>query len=320
MMRRALRRMAPAIDVIASPLTLLATTWLRVVRSLGAGRMPVSRALFTRMGLLPIHRHYYEPLFDPRELPPADERRELPGIDWNIEEQLALLRRFDFHDELMALPVENDGSGRYHYRNDNFVAGDAEFLYGMIRLHRPRLIVEIGSGFSTLMAKAAVERNGAERGAAPCRQVCIEPYEMPWLERAGVEVVRRRVELVERTLFEQLGADDILFIDSSHIIRPGGDVLFEFLDLLPRLRPGVLVHVHDIFTPRHYPRTWLERELRLWNEQYLLEAFLTGNRDFKVIGALSLLAQRHRAELAKACPVFARDPSADPGSFWMVRR
>ena len=99
---------------------------------------------------------------------------------------------------------------------------------------------------------------------------------MGWLnDVSGIEVLRQRVEQMDKQLFLELEENDILFIDSSHMIRPQGDVLCEYLEILPTLRPGVLVHIHDIFTPRDYPDEWLIDEVKLWNEQYLLEAFLS---------------------------------------------
>ena len=181
-----------------------------------------------------------------------------------------------------------------------------------LREHRPRRIVEIGSGQSTLMAILALRANRAEDPRYRCLHLCIEPYEAPWLERAGVAVLRRPVEAVPLQVFDTLEAGDVLFIDSSHMIRPQGDVLFEYLNVLPRLKPGVVVHVHDIFTPHDYPASWLVEHVRFWNEQYLLEAFLTHNRSWKVIGALNFLRHRHFEALSARLHDFQR--AHEPGS------
>jgi hypothetical protein len=122
------------------------------------------------------------------------------------------------------------------------------------------------------------------------------------------------------TLFESLASGDILFIDSSHVIRPQGDVLFEYLSILPRLSHGVLVHIHDIFTPKDYLTEWVVNERRLWNEQYLLEAFISMNRGFRVIGALNFLKHHHPDPLGAKLPVLRQELSQrEPGSFWIVR-
>jgi len=118
----------------------------------------------------------------------------------------------------------------------------------------------------------------------------------------------------------QLKSNDLLFIDSSHIIRPQGDVLFEYLELLPTLKPGVLIHVHDIFTPKDYPDEWVYKNHYLWNEQYLLEAFMSFNSGFKIMGALNYLAHNYRNELAEKCPVFAKHEDGEPGAFWMIKQ
>jgi hypothetical protein len=185
----------------------------------------------------------------------------------------------------------------------------------LLRATKPRRIFEIGSGHSTRMAIRALARNRAEDPEYSCRHVCIEPYEMPWLEQAGVEVVRSKVETLDVAFFSELEAGDILFIDSSHIIRPQGDVLFEYLELLPTLRPGVIVHVHDIFSPRNYLESWLVEGVKFWNEQYLLEAFLTHNSDWKIIGALNWLHHNHSDALKEVAPHLT--PKGEPGSFYL---
>jgi hypothetical protein len=170
------------------------------------------------------------------------------------------------------------------------------------------------------MAIKAIEKNEQEDPAYRCRHICIEPYEMPWLEDIGVQVIRKRVEDVGLDLFESLQHDDVLFIDSSHMIRPQGDVLFEYLQLLPTLNPGVIVHIHDIFTPRDYPRDWIVDKMRMWNEQYLLEAFLTNNSQFEVLLALNYLKHSHPDALGAACPILAQEmDSREPGSIWLRR-
>jgi hypothetical protein len=125
------------------------------------------------------------------------------------------------------------------------------------------------------------------------------------------------VEEVDLSLFGTLGGNDILFIDSSHVIRPQGDVLTEFLQILPRLTPGVVVHVHDIFSPRDYSSAAVVGDVSFWNEQYLLEAFLTHNPDWEIIGALNYLQHHHPAQLKKTCPYLTA--SKEPGSFYMRR-
>jgi len=308
-------------DVILAPLTVVACLWLKHVRRIGVQRMKLSRVIFEAIGVFPIRDHYYEPLFNKAHLRRAlSEERSLPGIDLNVAEQLALLGKFRFNEELLALPLEKAGELDFFYHNGAFESGDAEYLYNIIRWYKPRRLVEIGSGHSTRIAARAIAKNREDDPSYDCEHVCIEPYEQPWLERLGVTVIRKPAEEVDAAVFEDLQENDILFIDSSHIIRPQGDVLFEYLELLPVLRPGVLVHVHDIFTPRDYLDEWIVGEVKFWNEQYLLEAFLTCNGEFRVVGALSFLFNDHQEALAKACPVLAEEVAwRKRGSFWMIR-
>jgi hypothetical protein len=140
---------------------------------------------------------------------------------------------------------------------------------------------------------------------------------MPWLEQLPLTVVRKKVEDINLQFFSDLDKNDILFIDSSHIIRPQGDVLFEFLEILPSLKKGVIVHIHDIFTPKNYLKQWLEKEVRFYNEQYLLEAFLTHNSQWKIIGALNYLHHNYFENLKAIAPSVTSE--REPGSFYIQR-
>jgi len=125
------------------------------------------------------------------------------------------------------------------------------------------------------------------------------------------------VQTVPVAQFKQLEANDVLFIDSSHVVKIGSDVNYLFLEVLPRLRPGVIVHIHDIFLPNEYPRAWVLEQCRFWTEQYLLQAFLSFNSDFEIVFANSYMGRRH-ADMMKA--TFPNSPWWGGGSFWMRRR
>jgi hypothetical protein len=184
---------------------------------------------------------------------------------------------------------------------------------------KPKRIIEIGSGSSTLMVRNALTANKLSNPNYDCNHICIEPYEMPWLEKLDIELIREKVENIDISFFQKLESNDILFIDSSHIIRPQGDVLYEYLELLPTLKSGVLIHVHDIFTPKDYLNDWVYENHLLWNEQYLVEAFITNNSEFKIIGALNYLTHNYRKEFSEKCPIFANQKGREPGAFWMVK-
>jgi len=302
-------------EAAIAPLTFAAAAEMKLLRRLGTARTPISRWIFDHVGVFPVRNHYYEPLFDSRRLSEAMTReRTLPGIDFRIAEQLELLEHLTFREELLAL----DGS--FDFCNTSYGAGDAELLYSLIRRVRPRCIIEVGSGNSTRIARLAIQANSAEDRGYACRRVCIEPYEQPWLECVpDISVIRTPVEQVELSLFDELGEGDMLFIDSSHVIRPGGDVWFELEQVLPRLRPGVLVHFHDVFSPRDYPRQWIVDDVRLWNEQYMVEAFLTHNRCFELLCSLNCLCRTHGDSVRARFPVYARYPETEPGAFWIRR-
>lgn len=311
-------QMIRALDVVLVPFVYLSGLLLKFVRATGVAKLTHCRDALVDVGVFPVRDHYYEPQFDLRALRrDLSDPRPLPGIDWNEAGQLALLGRLDRADELAGIGSSPVGEGVFHFGNGTFETGDAEFWYQLVRELKPRRIFEIGSGFSTLMAVRAIAKNRAEDPAYACRHVCVEPYEMAWLEGTGVEVRREKVEDLDPGFFAELEAGDVLFIDSSHVIRPEGDVLFEYLELLPTLKPGVTVHVHDIFSPRNYPAAWLKDEVRFWNEQYLLEAFLAHNADWEIAAALNWLRHAHPDRLGRVCPYLT--DAGEPGSFYLRR-
>lgn len=304
---------------IGIPFTYVSAWWLRFVRNAEAEKF--SDKIFMKLGILPVLDHYYQPLINPKKylIKSLRENRDLPGINFNTDEQLALLEKFKYNEELLKIPFEKTTDKiEYYYNNSSYGSGDGEYLYNIIRYFKPVKIIEIGSGLSTLMARNAIEQNKIEIKNYECNHICIEPYERQWLEQTGVEVIRKKVETIDKSLFQKLKSNDILFIDSSHIIRTQGDVLFEYLEILPELNSGVLVHIHDIFSPKDYLEEWVNSHL-MWNEQYLLEAFLTFNSKFRIIGSLNYLAHNYYEKLSAKCPVFSNQQNREPGAFWIIK-
>ncbi len=268
--------------------------------------------------------HYYQPIPDTRVLPLSLWNRvsDLPGVDIREEEQKQLLSEIvgRFKDEYTAIP-EGASTQEFHYYLGNvaFEAVDAEMLFGLIRLLKPRRMYEIGSGFSTLLTADALRRNRVD--GYSCRFIAIDPDASAELEaKLPRDVALWRVPVQEVSLdeFESLCENDILFIDSSHVCKIGSDVQFLFLEVLPRLRPGVVVHIHDIFLPLEYPRQWVLDEHRFWNEQYLLQTFLSFNATFEVLWAGQWMHIKYPDLLMKAFPSYKAGVSA--GSFWFRRR
>lgn len=269
--------------------------------------------------------HFYSPLPDTRELDDGLFSRisALPGLELGEDEHLKLLAEFQtrFSGEYERFPAKKPGGAQqFYFGNTSLEAGDAEVLYCMVRKYRPKRMVEIGSGFSTLLVGQALEKNRAE--GFECTLTAIEPYPPTFLGEPlphPVKLIKKPVQEVPLKDFTSLGENDILFIDSSHVCRIGSDVHYEFLEILPRLAPGVIVHVHDIFLPMDYPRTWVKDYHRFWNEQYLLQAFLNSNRDYEILWAGAWLQHRQPAKIAAAFPSFSAGRS-QLGSFWMRRK
>ena len=279
--------------------------------------------LLERLGIHLTPNHYHFPIPDTSRLGEAIWTRasELPGLDMREPEQLVLLDRLAtaYGPEWAEIPrTRAQNPNGFHLENSHFETVDAEIYYALVRERAPRRILEIGSGFSTRLALTALEKN-REAGHAGAITLC-DPRPPAWA-RAGSggidRIIASPVQKLPLGEFTALEQNDVFFVDSSHVLAIGSDVQFLFLEVLPRLRPGVLVHVHDIFFPEEYPRYWIRERLRFWNEQYLLQAFLAFNTGFRVVWASHWMAARHPERLARAIPSFG--PGKSPGSFWMER-
>lgn len=287
------------------------------------GERPDAFDAFERVGLHLTPVSFYSPIPDVAALAarPWPEPLPLEGVEMREQEQLQLLEACrQYEAEYEQFPVsEPDEAHRYYRDQPMFRTVDAEILHCLVRRNRPRRVIEIGSGFSTRVTAAALVANAQE--GAPAEFLAIEPYPSDAL-RAGfpglTELRVMDIQDLSVDFADGLEANDILFIDSTHVVRTGSDVVFLFLQVLPRLKPGVFVHVHDIFLPSDYPRQWVVDEHRFWTEQYLLHAFLLFNGAFQVEWAGNYMHQRHPEAVRQAFPAY--DPSCDyPGSFWMRR-
>ena len=323
-MKKAAKRIVLLAARFADPIVALfcfpAALILKAYRRLGLHRFRMTETMLLKVGVFPIRDHYYEPLFNPSALKKdLRQERHLPAINLNLDDSIQLLRSFRFSEELRQFAANRtDGEDvRFFMNNGAFESGDADIWYSMIRHFKPRRIIEVGSGYSTLLARAAILKNRDEASGYDCEHTCIEPFQNEWLEKCGARIHRKLVEDIPRGLFQELDDRDFLFIDSSHIIRPQGDVLFEYLELIPALRKGVIVHIHDIFTPKDYLDEWVVKEKYLWNEQYLLEAFLSFNSVFTVLAAVNHIHHRAYEQLSAVCANHAR--TREPGSFYIRR-
>jgi hypothetical protein len=264
--------------------------------------------------------HYYSPIPDLKEVE-ADSGRlfRLPdtisGLDLNANGQKEFLRALQPHLQLTRFPKRKEGK-RYFTENDFFVESDALYYHAILQATRPKKIVEVGSGFSS-----AVLFDAMDLGLEMEQVHFIEPYPdrlhslLNEEDKSRYVLHQERAQNIPIHFFESLNSGDILFIDSSHIAKVGSDVNFIIFDILPILKPGVLIHVHDILYPFEYPKQWIE-EGRFWNEAYLLKAFLMFNPQFQILLFNSYLAQCQKEFLTEIDPRLL----AGGGSIWIQKK
>ncbi|MBP8960293.1 MAG: class I SAM-dependent methyltransferase [Bacteroidales bacterium] len=270
--------------------------------------------------------HYYQPIPDTRTLKDDlwQKQSELAGIDINEEGQINLLSQFssEFKEEYESFPRSKTLIPyQYYVNNSAFESVDGEILYCMIRYFKPKKIFEIGSGNSTYLSAQAILKNKEKDDSYKCELVAIEPYPNDILRsgfRGFSKLMPKKAQDIPLSEFKKLRENDILFIDSSHVLKIGSDVQYEYLEILPRLNKGVIVHLHDIFLPAEYSKEWVLKDYRFWTEQYLLQAFLAFNDSFEVLWAGSYMHLRHPDKLEEAFSSYKRDERW-PGSFWIRR-
>ncbi|MGH2396323.1 MAG: class I SAM-dependent methyltransferase [bacterium] len=311
---------------------------LTFARIIGYVKWRISKRIFRkwfpvwqRLGFHLTKNHYYSPIPDTSALKDELWQRpsELIGVDLNEERQLELLSDFvaRFKDEYGRIPANSSQVSKpyeYYLNNRYFESVDGEFYYCMIRRFKPRKIIEIGAGWSTLLAAQAVLKNRDEDSSYDCELVAIEPHPSGFL-KAGFpglsRLILQKAEDVPLPEFETLTGNDFLFIDSSHVLKIGSDVQYEYLEILPRLNRGVIIHSHDIFFPMEYPKALVLKDCRFWSEQYLLQAFLAFNDSFEVLWAGYYMHLRHPDKLEWAFSSYKRDAQWPlSGSFWFRRR
>ncbi|HEY8241033.1 MAG TPA: class I SAM-dependent methyltransferase [Kiritimatiellia bacterium] len=256
--------------------------------------------------------NFYSPIPDTRALGPEIWTAcDTPGLDLNVEKQVAFLRDtcLPFQSEYNDLPATSDDPYIFKLDNDAFSGIDPLVYYSLIRKFKPRMILEIGSGHSSLLAARATSA-GSE-----ARRIIVDPYPRYFVEQGsrGAELLRKPAEHLPLSYFEALQANDILFIDSSHAVRMGGEVNRIFLLAIPRLPPGVLVHVHDIFLPYDYPHDLVVNRLLFWSEQYLLQAYLAHNPRAEILLAHNFL---ERGQVDALREIFPRALYPGGVSFW----
>ena len=267
-------------------------------RSLKAFLVGLHRVL-ERLGLHVLPVHYYSALPNRQAL--AQTRNvwahasDLPGLDWDLKHQLTNL-----HAIFAQSAAESDGFDAFERATrgefgPGFGPIEARVLYAVLRAVKPTRVIEIGAGVSTAVTLAALNRN--RTGVV----TCIEPYPKPPLRDLPISLIESPVQKVPLSTFTELRANDVLFIDSTHAVRVGGDVNYLVLEVLPRLAPGVFIHFHDIFLPYDHPPDLFE-SLWSWTETSLVRAYLAKNHSVEVLFCLSALHYTHPAALVEMFP------------------
>lgn len=282
-------------------------------------------SLWQLFGFHIIPSHFYQNVPDTRLLSHElwERTSELIGVDLREEHQLELLADFstNYKEEYSSFPLnqnQTESPYEYYVNNDFYPSIDSEILYCMIRRFRPRRVLEIGSGSTTFLAAQAIRKVQEDDPDYQGELEAIDPYPnktvaagFPGLTR----LINAPIQSVPMSKFEELEKDDILFIDSSHVLLIGSDVQKELLEIIPRLQTGVIVHFHDIFMPAEYPKEWVLKRHRFWTEQYQLQSFLAFNSSFEVLWASSYMHMKHPKLLEQEFRRYERWP----GSFWIRR-
>ncbi|WP_085234337.1 methyltransferase domain-containing protein [Mycobacterium conspicuum] len=268
--------------------------------------------------------HCYSPVVDPSTIAKymdqqyLQEPDDIKGIQFD---EAAMVRFWKENAEFIKntpFSEHDDGKNRYYY-NDMYPYGDAIMLSTMIAHFKPKNVIEVGSGFSSACMLDTVD----QLGLSDFTMTCIDPdadrlrSRLREEDHSRVDIIEGLVQDVPVSTFSTLKENDILFIDSTHVLKTASDVHYELFSILPSLNKGVLVHFHDIQYPFEYPRQWLFEDNRSWNETYALRAFLMFNSAFEVLFWNGLFAHRQRALIQETNPLFLNNPG---GSIWLRTR
>ncbi len=215
--------------------------------------------------------------------------------------------------------IDSGIESKYRYRlgNPSISAGDAVGLFCMLNIIKPKRLIEVGSGYSSAMS-LDVNQNFLGGGM---ELTFIEPFpellNSLLIKTDNINLIKKGLEDVELYEFGRLEKGDILFIDSTHVSKAGSDVNYLFFEILPRLKPGVFIHLHDIFYPFTYPHEWTKQGM-VWNELYLLRSFLMYNKKFEIIFFQNMMEKKFREKITANWPIAGE--TIHGGSFWMRKK
>lgn len=315
---------ARSLSDLAEPFRVgLRDTSRHATKLFGSVRFMVLRAL-APVNLYAPPGHFSSPIGNPKQIASAFDAMALGRIPESLPgitiDRPAMVEKWNALVPLLKSSPFTDSKKpgfRYAYINEFYCVADGVTLQAMIRYHRPKKIIEIGNGWSSACILDTVERY-----LDHCELTFIDPFPKRFQALAGADLARVRhfacaVQSVGLPIFDALEDNDILFIDSSHVLRTGSDVCFDIFEILPRLRSGVLVHIHDIFWPFEYPRAWAVDNNCSWNEIYAVRAFLMNNDKWEILLFNDYLAKLERPLIEASWPDFLRNSG---GALWLRRK
>ncbi len=263
--------------------------------------------------------HYYSPIVSKAEITKrehliwTDLNRSVDGIDLNEISQVKLMKSlYKYYSDLPFQSTKEDGF-RYFFSNEMYSFSDGIFMYSMLRHFKPKRIIEIGSGYSSALMLDVNEMYFDGN----IDLTFIEPYPerlLSLVDKKSIKLIDEDVQDIDLKLFDSLEENDILFIDSTHVVKTGSDVNFILFNILPRLKVGVKIHFHDIFYPFEYPKEWVIDQGRSWNENYFLRSFLSYNQSFEIVLFIDFLHKCHGDWLAQNMPLSRKNTG---GSIWI---
>ena len=268
--------------------------------------------------------HFYSPVVDVREIELDRDRifgNRIPTcVDLRAPRQIQQFSTLAPHFPTMPFSDGPDGAHRYYYDNTSYGFGDACIYWAMLAALKPRTIIEVGSGFTSALALDAIDHF-----ALPTRCTFIDPNPGLLIQVATPidprhDVIKEPVQSIDLAVLDQLETNDLLFIDSSHVVKSGSDVHFELTEMLPRLRSGVIVHFHDVFYPFEYPYSWVVEKNHSWNELYFLHAFLMYNAAFEIVFFNDYFGKVHSDVVQDLVPAIAARMLLNPGGGLWLRR
>lgn len=261
--------------------------------------------------------HYYSPVVNVHELQRTRAKVRAPqqaihGTRLNPAAQFEVFKRLSAKFGAIQFPIKSDDNFRYYFENDFYTYGDALILSAVVQTFRPHRIVEVGSGYSSAVILDTLDKIDAAERSTKC--VFVEPYpdrlkSLLWPnDRDRVTIIEKPVQETDISLFADLEAGDIVFFDTTHVLKTNSDVHYELFSILPALRSGVIIHFHDVFDGFEYPDAWILNDNRSWNELYALRAFLMYNNAFDVLLLNDLIGRRFATEARAISPLFMMNP------------